>query len=164
VADERRFTHRLLSGSPEATRALGIRLGRAAKAGDVFLLEGAFGTGKTVLVQGLAQGLGVKTPVASPSFVIINQHDGRLRLHHVDLYRAERLDPELEATVADAISAGGVAAIEWPGLLPDDLRQGATLLRFSGADGSTREIELRTDHARLSQALDEAEMADAARD
>src|SRR5690349_5490741 len=71
---------RLVSGDPEQTRALGERLGAAAQAGDVFLLDGEFGSGKTVLVQGLALGLGVATPVGSPSFVIINEHVGRLRL------------------------------------------------------------------------------------
>ena len=118
------FSGRLESDDPEQTRALGARLGAVAEAGDLLLLEGDFGSGKTVLVQGLASGLGVQTSVGSPSFVIINEHAGRLRLYHVDLYRAKRLDPELEETVADVIEAGGVTTIEWPRLLPPDLRAG----------------------------------------
>lgn len=148
------FRRRLLSASPEQTRALGARLGAASQAGDAFLLEGPFGSGKTVLVQGLAGGLGVETVVTSPSFVIVNQHDGRLRLYHVDLYRAERIDPELEDTVADALEAGGITAIEWPQLLADDLRRGATLVRFSGGDGQARVIEVGTPHQRLASAVD----------
>jgi tRNA threonylcarbamoyladenosine biosynthesis protein TsaE len=148
---------RYLSHAPEQTRALGMRLGAAAEAGDVFLLEGEFGAGKTVFVQGLAAGLGVPTSVTSPSFVIINQHHGRLTLYHVDLYRAERLDPELEDTVADAVEAGGVACIEWPGLLPADLRRGATVVRLTRLDELTREIQVETDHSRLARAVgDEA--------
>ena len=151
--------HTYLSRGPEQTRALGARLGASAVAGDVILLEGEFGAGKTVFVQGLAVGLGVPTPVTSPSFVIINQHQGRLTLYHVDLYRAERLDPELEETVADAIEAGGVTCIEWPRLLPEDLRRGASVVRLGRVDETTREIRLRTDHRRLAEALGGAESA-----
>jgi tRNA threonylcarbamoyladenosine biosynthesis protein TsaE len=136
------------------TRAIGARLGAAARAGDVFLLEGAFGTGKTVLVQGIAAGLGVSTPVTSPSFVILTEHHGRLPLYHVDLYRAERLDPELEATILDAIEAGGVTCIEWPQILPDDVRREASLIRLTAAPDGARLIVLETDERRLAEAAD----------
>jgi tRNA threonylcarbamoyladenosine biosynthesis protein TsaE len=120
----------------------------------VFLLEGDFGSGKTVLVQGIAEGLGVETYVASPSFVIVNQHTGRLTLYHVDLYRAERLDPELEETVADVIEAGGVTAVEWPRVLPDALRRDATVIRFSRPREEARLIVLDTPHRRLVEAAE----------
>src|SRR5215207_3505761 len=81
--------------TPERTRALGEALGRAATAGDRFLLEGPFGAGKTTFVQGLAAGLDVTAPVSSPSFVIENQYPGRVVLYHLDLYRLERVEPEL---------------------------------------------------------------------
>ena len=87
--------------------------------GDVLLLEGAFGVGKTVLVQGLAAGLGVEGPVTSPSFVLMVQHRGRLPLSHIDLYRLDgRLDDEMLDALADAMDAGGVCAVEWPEALP----------------------------------------------
>jgi tRNA threonylcarbamoyladenosine biosynthesis protein TsaE len=152
---ETTLRRRVVSGEPDQTRELGARLGAAAQAGDVFLLDGEFGSGKTVLVQGLALGLGVPTPVGSPSFVIINEHVGRLRLFHVDLYRAEQLDPELEDTVADVIDAGGVVAIEWPRLLPPDLQSGATLIRFQRGDGETRIIEIATLRDALAAAADQ---------
>lgn len=151
---ERAFRRHFVAETPAETRAIGARLGAAAAAGDVFLLEGAFGAGKTVLVQGLAAGLGVETPVTSPSFVIVRQHQGRLPLYHVDLYRAERLDPELEATVADALEAGGVTCLEWPQLLPEDLRRGATLISLAPADDGARLIVLETDQQRLADAAD----------
>src|SRR5919202_5627623 len=96
-------------------RALGWALGRAAERGDLFLLEGPFGAGKTTLVQGLAAGLEVGTPVSSPSFVIEHQHAGRLPLVHIDLYRLERLDTEVLESLEehlyaeDAVTAGGGA-------------------------------------------------------
>ncbi|MDP8922902.1 MAG: tRNA (adenosine(37)-N6)-threonylcarbamoyltransferase complex ATPase subunit type 1 TsaE, partial [Chloroflexota bacterium] len=81
--------------SPDETRRLGAAIGDVAAPGDVLLLEGAFGVGKTALVQGLAAGLGVEGYVSSPSFIMINEHHGRLRLYHIDLYRLEgRFDPE----------------------------------------------------------------------
>src|SRR5205085_3389895 len=82
--------------SPEQMRELGEALGSVAEAGDRFLLEGPFGAGKTTFVQGLARGLGVETAVGSPSFVIETQYRGRLRLYHIDLYRLERIEPELQ--------------------------------------------------------------------
>jgi tRNA threonylcarbamoyladenosine biosynthesis protein TsaE len=143
----------LVTHDADETRALGARLGSAAEAGDAFLLDGEFGSGKTVLVQGLADGLGVQTFVASPSFVIVNQHQGRLPLYHVDLYRAERLDPELEDTVADVLEAGGVTAIEWPRLLPPRLRRGTTAIRLSLGESRERILILRTPHDRLARAF-----------
>ncbi len=116
--------------TPESMRALGETLGRAARAGDRFLLEGPFGAGKTTFVQGLAEGLDVRTPVSSPSFVIEHQHRGRLMLYHVDLYRLERVEAELWESLEEHLYGDGVTAVEWAERLPDQLREGATLLRF----------------------------------
>jgi tRNA threonylcarbamoyladenosine biosynthesis protein TsaE len=152
VAEADLLRAEIQSRGPAETHALGERLGSVAQAGDAFLLEGAFGVGKTVLVQGLAAGLGVPTQVTSPSFVLVHQHQGRLPLFHVDLYRAERLDIELEEAVADALDAGGVTAIEWPGLLPADLRTGATVARFELGPDNSRRIVVETPSARLHAA------------
>jgi len=116
--------------TPECMRALGQTLGRAARAGDRFLLEGPFGAGKTTFVQGLAAGLDVSSPVSSPSFVIENQYRGRLMLYHVDLYRLERVEPELWESLEEHLYGDGVTAVEWAERLPDQLRDGATLVRF----------------------------------
>ena len=97
--------------TPDRMRALGKALGRAAEPGDRFLLEGPFGAGKTTLVQGLAEGLDVLTPVSSPSFVIETQYRGRLVLYHVDLYRLERVDLELLESLEEHLYGEGVAAV-----------------------------------------------------
>ena len=76
------------SFSPEETYALGKILGEAAKAGDVFCLNGDLGVGKTVFTQGFAGGLGITEPVNSPTFTIVQEyHDGKLPLYHFDVYR-----------------------------------------------------------------------------
>ena len=143
----------LISTSPDQTRRLGEALGRAARAGDVLLLDGPFGSGKTVLVQGLALGLGVAGYVSSPSFVMINQHRGRLRLIHVDLYRIERqLDDETLAELEEELGGDGISAVEWPGMLPPELRAGATLIRFTPLDETTRRIEIDTPSELLATA------------
>jgi tRNA threonylcarbamoyladenosine biosynthesis protein TsaE len=138
------------SRSAEQTRRLGEALGASAQPGDTYLLEGAFGVGKTVLVQGIAAGLGVPEPVTSPSFVLMVQHQGRLPLFHVDLYRLDgRLDDEMLETLEDAEDAGGVCAIEWPAGLPAALRQGATRISIDAVDENTRRFAVVSPHPRI---------------
>jgi tRNA threonylcarbamoyladenosine biosynthesis protein TsaE len=132
-------------------QALGRALGRVAEAGDRFLLEGPFGAGKTTFVQGLADGLEVRVPVSSPSFVIESQYRGRLVLYHVDLYRLDRIEPELLESLDEHLFGDGVAAVEWAERLPEDLRVGAAVLRFSMLNGM-RHVDLRSPDARLLRA------------
>src|SRR5438105_2643035 len=137
--------------TPECMRALGQTLGKAAVAGDRFLLEGPFGAGKTTFVQGLAEGLDVSTPVSSPSFVIENQYRGRLMLYHVDLYRLERVEPELWESLEEHLYGDGVTAVEWAEKLPVHLREGATLLRIDLC-GPGRRVALVSPEERLRSA------------
>lgn len=97
----------------EATRDLGRRLGAAALAGDVVLLEGPLGAGKTVLVQGLAVGLECADAAASPTFVLVRHHAGRLPLVHADLYRLEDA-PAVRRLGLLELAETGVLAVEWP--------------------------------------------------
>jgi tRNA threonylcarbamoyladenosine biosynthesis protein TsaE len=103
----------LRSGSLDETRALGEKLGRLLVPGDVVLLHGALGAGKTAFAQGIARGLDVTDPVNSPTFTILKEYEGWLPLYHFDLYRID--DPyELEALgFADYFDGAGVSVIEW---------------------------------------------------
>ncbi len=114
-----------MSRSAEQTRAFGTQLGAHLEPGDVILLEGPFGAGKTTLVQGLGAGLEAEARVTSPSFTLINEYHGRLTLYHVDLFRLTTLDQEMEQAIEDCESGEGVTVIEWPDLLPADLKRGA---------------------------------------
>lgn len=110
-----------ISHSPEQTRRIGWRLGQLARAGDVILLSGPFGAGKTLLTQGLAAGLSVAERVTSPSFTLVNEHSGcttagePIRLYHVDLYRLETA-AEVESVGLEEFFADpeGICVIEWP--------------------------------------------------
>jgi tRNA threonylcarbamoyladenosine biosynthesis protein TsaE len=144
----------LVVRSPEDMRGLGRAIGRIAQPGDRFLLEGPFGAGKTTFVQGLAQGLDIPVPVGSPSFVIETQYRGRLVLYHVDLYRLDRLEPELLEELGEDLFGRGVAAVEWAERLPSELRDGATVLRFH-VEGDVRRVELSGD-ARFKAAANAA--------
>ena len=111
------------TGSPEQTREIGRAIGEQSQAGDILLLTGELGAGKTCFIQGLAKGLGVPGYVRSPTFVLTHQYSGRLTLFHLDLYR---IDGPLEAWslgLEEQLFGGGVCAVEWadraPELFPD---------------------------------------------
>jgi tRNA threonylcarbamoyladenosine biosynthesis protein TsaE len=101
----------------EATRSLGVRLGNFLPAGSVILLEGDLGAGKTTLVQGIGEGLGIIDSIVSPTFTLINEYsEGRIPLYHLDLYRLE--PTEVEALNLESYWDGvefplGLVAIEW---------------------------------------------------
>ena len=141
--------------SPAAMRALGERVGRDAVPGDRILLVGPFGAGKTTFVQGLARGLGVADPVGSPSFVLENQYRGRLILYHLDLYRLERLDPAFLEELEEHLFGDGVAVVEWPALLPGEVWEGATVLRFEQVEENQRRVEAALATPRLAAAFGE---------
>jgi tRNA threonylcarbamoyladenosine biosynthesis protein TsaE len=100
------------SSSAEETQAIAEALGRAARPGDVLLLVGPLGAGKTCFAQGLARGLEVKTPVKSPTFVLVTQHKGRIPFTHVDLYRIEGAR-SLDDLGLEERGEAAVLAVEW---------------------------------------------------
>jgi tRNA threonylcarbamoyladenosine biosynthesis protein TsaE len=107
----------LISHSLDQTRRIGARLAALLGPGDLILLEGEFGAGKTSLTQGLAHGLNVNSPyVTSPTFTLINEYPGRLPLYHVDLYRLDDPEQLQELGIADYVYGNGVTVIEWPEL------------------------------------------------
>jgi tRNA threonylcarbamoyladenosine biosynthesis protein TsaE len=100
--------------------ALASRLAAGFRGGEVVLLSGELGTGKTAFVRGLAQGLGIAADeVASPTFVLLTRYDGRLRLHHADLYRLRGDGDERELGLEELPGERGVLAVEWAERLGD---------------------------------------------
>lgn len=128
--------------SEEETAAEGRRFAASLRGGEVLLLSGDLGAGKTAFVRGLAAGLGVDpTEVTSPTFTLVQEYRaGRLPLFHVDLYR---LKPgEVDDLGLDEMALeGGVLAIEWPDRLPHAL-EGAIPIQFAHGSGDARTIEI----------------------
>jgi tRNA threonylcarbamoyladenosine biosynthesis protein TsaE len=112
------------SSAAAATRAIGRRLGEAAFEGTFLALLGPLGAGKTELAKGIAEGLGVRNVVNSPTFVLMNEHLGRLRLFHIDAYRLGDPEEAFAAGLLDEQQARGVTVAEWAdrlaGWLPDE--------------------------------------------
>ena len=116
------------SFGPEDTYALGKRLGEAAKAGDVFCLNGDLGVGKTVFTQGFACGLGITEPVNCPTFTIVQIYEeGRMPFYHFDVYRIGDVEEMEEIGYEDCFYGEGLCLIEWANLieeiLPEHYRQ-----------------------------------------
>jgi tRNA threonylcarbamoyladenosine biosynthesis protein TsaE len=105
----------IATASPVETRRAGARLGSVLDAGDVVLLDGELGAGKTCFVQGLARGLGVprERRVASPTFTLVNEHPGRVPLFHIDLYRIADASELEELGLREYLGGAGVAVVEW---------------------------------------------------
>ena len=132
----------LASNSEDETRDLGERIGQLLERGDTVLLRGDLGAGKTRLAQGIARGLGVRQPVTSPSYVLMNEYEGRMRMFHVDLYRIADAE-ELEDLGLWDHAEDGCLVIEWPerglDLLPGD---GLEISIHEGAAPGKRLFEL----------------------
>jgi len=97
------------------THAFGAEIGAAVVGGDLLLLDGDLGAGKTTLIQGIARGLGCSDPVTSPTFNLVHEYrGGRLLLVHMDLYRLSGPDDLESIGFYDYLERGGVIAVEWP--------------------------------------------------
>ena len=133
----------LSTAAPRETRAIGHALGSHAHAGALVALIGPLGAGKTELAKGVAEGLGVTSVVNSPTFVLMNEHAGRLRLYHIDAYRLDDPEEALAAGLFDDRQAAGVAVVEWADRLADRLpAERLELTLVPEPDGS--------DHRRIS--------------
>jgi len=129
----------LSTAAPEETRAIGQALGSHAQAGAMLALIGPLGAGKTELAKGVAEGLGVTSVVNSPTFVLMNEHAGRLRLFHIDAYRLDDPEEAVAAGLFDDRQAAGVAVVEWADRLSDRLpAERLELTLVPEADGSDR--------------------------
>ncbi|MEY2975483.1 MAG: hypothetical protein RIR49_1903 [Actinomycetota bacterium] len=104
----------LRSNDPETTRAIAAAVSTVVRAGDVILLSGDMGSGKTVFAQGFGRALGVSEPMTSPTFTLVNSHDcGRVTLHHADLYRLDRTAEVADLALAELADLGGILLVEW---------------------------------------------------
>ena len=132
--------------SAEATEALGARLAGELGPGDVVLVAGGLGSGKTTLIRGACRALGVDEAVVSPTFTIGRRYTGRMPVSHLDLYRLDDLRAEDPALLDDYLTADAIAFVEWPEIAGDaQLGHGVSIARrveLRHAGGDRREIEV----------------------
>lgn len=140
----------IVTSASVVTHAAGQALGRLLGSGDVLLLTGDLGAGKTQLTKGIAAGLQVEGPITSPTFGIIRVHEGRATLYHIDLYRLERAD-ELEDTgYFEALEAGGVAVVEWGDRFAEAIPPEYLAIRLEIVDEATRALAIQAHGARYT--------------
>jgi tRNA threonylcarbamoyladenosine biosynthesis protein TsaE len=131
-----------LLATPRDTYAFGRHLGELLRAGDLVVLSGELGAGKTALTQGIAAGLGVTSPVTSPTFVIARVHaDGRVPLVHVDAYRLGSF-AEVDDLDLDAVLEQSVTVVEWGEGMVEALADSHLLVRIARRDDDVRELTL----------------------
>jgi tRNA threonylcarbamoyladenosine biosynthesis protein TsaE len=131
------------SRSAAETEALGARVAARLAPGDVIVVSGEVGVGKTTLIRGACRALGIEGPVTSPTFTIGQRYEGgRLPVSHLDLYRLESLEGEDPALLDDYLDGDGVAFVEWPAAGAGRLGRPALEIRLEHADGERRTIEI----------------------
>jgi len=152
ILDERSLD--FVSHSPEQTRRLGVRLGELLKPGDLMLLDGDLGAGKTTFAQGIARGWGSLDPVTSPTFVLINEYRraDEARLFHFDAFRLEGPEEALVLGLQEILEAGGPVMIEWPDRVRSMLPPEGLWVRLRWVDDSRRALQLEA-HGARSEAL-----------
>ena len=134
----------VVAASAEETEAAGERLGRTLQPGAVVALTGELGAGKTCFVQGLVRGLGSPVRATSPTFVLINQYQGRVLVHHVDAYRTESMTELMDLGLLDLMGGDDVTLIEWAGKLEPLLPTDAIRVHIAGVGDEPRTITIRS--------------------
>jgi len=134
---------RIESSSAAQTEALGARVAERLAPGDVVVVSGEVGAGKTTLIRGACRALGIEEPVTSPTFTIGQRYQGgRLPVSHLDLYRLQSLEGEDPALLDDYLGPDGVAFVEWPAAGAERLGRPALEIRLRHEDETRRAVEI----------------------
>jgi tRNA threonylcarbamoyladenosine biosynthesis protein TsaE len=142
MAVTRSLVRELLCPDPASTSALGRSLATAARAGDLVCLWGDLGAGKTHLAKAFGAGLGVADTIASPSYILMAEYEGRLPLYHVDLYRLQDAADALAGGLLDDRWTAGVVVMEWPDRMGDALPPERLDVVIDGSGDEPRRIRL----------------------
>ncbi|HET9435994.1 MAG TPA: tRNA (adenosine(37)-N6)-threonylcarbamoyltransferase complex ATPase subunit type 1 TsaE [Candidatus Limnocylindrales bacterium] len=145
---------------PDATQRLAAAMSEVARPGDLLCLWGELGAGKTAFAKGFGRGLGVSSTVNSPTFVLMAEHDGRLPLFHLDLYRLAGAAEAWAGGLLDDRQASGVTLVEWPDRLGPALPAARVDVRIDGSGDAPRRITIEAGDERLGRYVAAAEAAD----
>lgn len=131
--------------SVDDTRALAQELASLARPGDLVLLSGGLGAGKTAFAQGFARGLGVQDPVTSPAFVLVRPYEGRIPMVHLDVYRLDHLQELVDLGISELLDEDAVTLIEWGDVVTPALPSDFLEVRLEpGESDDERIVQLRT--------------------
>jgi tRNA threonylcarbamoyladenosine biosynthesis protein TsaE len=132
----------VVTKSVDDTRAMGAEVAALTSPGDLLVLAGDLGTGKTAFTQGLARGLGIEEPVTSPAFILVRTYEGRAPLNHIDVYRLDYIQELVDLGIAELIDAGGITVVEWGDVVLPALPSDFLEVRFDyGEADDDREVE-----------------------
>ncbi len=135
----------IITHSPEETIEYAVKIGSLLKKGDIIAYKGGMGAGKTTFTRGLAQGLGLKDDVTSPTFSIVNEYRGKINLYHFDMYRILEAD-SLETTgFFDYPSEESVFAVEWSENIADFLPENTIIIEIEYLNENERRITVKGD-------------------
>lgn len=128
--------------SVEETISLGKLIGSMLHPGDILILEGTLGVGKTVLTKGIAIALDINENITSPTFCLINEYEGKFKLNHIDVYRLDGVDDFLNLDVEDILYGGGITIIEWGEKVMGALPTYTIRVKFLSSEDGERVVEI----------------------
>lgn len=143
-----------VSRSPEQTAALAAGLARLLKPGDVIFLRGQLGAGKTFFIRAAARELGVSEPVTSPSFAMGQTYEGKITIHHLDLYRLASFSDEDLADFEPFFESGSITFVEWPEAAETFLARPAVLVVLEHVDEQSRHIMVESSDPEIENKLE----------
>lgn len=131
------FTH-----SAEETIALGYKIGKKLKKGDIIAMQGTLAAGKTTITKGIAQALEISEEITSPTFCLISEYSGKMPLYHMDVYRLDGTEDFINLGVDDMLYGDGVCIIEWSEKIMEELPKNTIILRILPQEDGSRKIEI----------------------
>ncbi|MBU5466940.1 tRNA (adenosine(37)-N6)-threonylcarbamoyltransferase complex ATPase subunit type 1 TsaE [Virgibacillus sp. MSJ-26] len=146
-------TYKIETHTELETNTLAKRLALLLKAGDVITLEGDLGAGKTTFTKGLAQGLGIKRTVSSPTFTIVKEYSGELPLYHMDVYRLENSDEDIGFD--EYFHGNGITVIEWAQFIEEYLPKNFLNINITYVDEHTRAFEFMSVGSHYADVINE---------
>lgn len=143
----------IVSNNARQTQHIGVKIGKLAQRGDVLLLIGNLGAGKTCLTQGIAWGLDIKDYTSSPSFVVVKAYQGRIPLYHIDFYRLDHIEEVLDLGLDDYLYGEGICVIEWADKGLSALPEENLLIRMSYLSDIRRSLQFEPSGKRYTELL-----------
>ena len=126
----------------QETIALGEKIGRLLKKGDIIAMQGTLAAGKTTITKGIAQALGITETITSPTFCLISEYEGTMPLYHMDVYRLDGTEDFINLGADDMLYGDGVSIIEWSEKIMDELPSRTIILRLTPQEDGSRIIEI----------------------